>query len=160
VLAGATPDLVHNTCGEGFVGRLKRFLGRGSSSPVPAARATPAISAAQADLPEIANLHGPFHRLASPTQMDLVRNAIMDSGELWGTYPRTGGEPAAQAHVGPLPENAGPGSLEFYTTVQPSALSTRTGYASWEAGRAEGVGEFTFNGTEWASIPIIVTEAR
>ncbi|MEU2156765.1 RHS repeat-associated core domain-containing protein [Streptomyces sp. NPDC019396] len=126
------------------------------------ARAPLAIGAGQASIRQPALLYGPFHRLShgSSTQTVAVRDMMVESGELWGTYPRTGGGPAAQAHIGPLPNSAGPGSVEFYTTVQPSAASSRTGYAAWEAGRVNGVTEFTSGGKDWASIPIIVTDAR
>lgn len=104
-------------------------------------------------------LYGPFHRLASPTQTVENSRTIVESGELWGRTPRWGGNATAQAHVGPIPNEAKPGSLEFYTTVAPKARN-RPGYASWEAGIEAGVKEFEKGGDEWASIPIIVTEVR
>jgi hypothetical protein len=42
-------------------------------------------------------------------------------GELWGKIPRRGGNATAQAHVGLLPQDAKPGSLEFFTIVRPKA---------------------------------------
>ncbi|MFE9904903.1 RHS repeat domain-containing protein [Streptomyces achromogenes] len=110
---------------------------------------------------EPVTLYGPFHRLASPTQSLEDGRAIVESGELWGRTPRWGGNATAQAHRGPLPEHAKPGSLEFYTTVKPKPQDrTPPGYVSWEADVEEGVNSFSKDGDEWASIPIIVTEAR
>ncbi|MFC9956018.1 RHS repeat domain-containing protein [Streptomyces nigra] len=107
-------------------------------------------------------LYGPFHRLASPrTQTPADARTILESGELWGRTPRWGGNPTAQAHRGPLPKDAKPGSLEFYTTVKPKPQgNTPPGYVSWEAGVEDGVKSFTKGPDEWASIPVIVTEAR
>jgi hypothetical protein len=85
---------------------------------------------------------------------------MVESGELWGRIPRWGGNATAQAHVGPIPKGAKPGSVEFYTTVPPKA-NNRPGYASWEAGVEDGVREWVDdNGDEWAAIPIIITETR
>jgi hypothetical protein len=87
--------------------------------------------------------------------------AIIESGELWGVTPRWGGNATAQAHRGPLPKDAKPGSLEFYTTVKPKPLDrTPPGYVSWEAGVEANVTSFTKDGEDWASIPIIITETR
>ncbi|MFJ9210479.1 hypothetical protein [Streptomyces sp. NPDC102264] len=106
-------------------------------------------------------LYGPFHRLSSPTQTADDARAIVESGELWGLTPKWGGNATAQAHRGPIPTNAKPGSLEFYTTVKPKPQgSTPPGYASWEADVEAGVRSFTKDGDDWASIPIIITEAR
>jgi hypothetical protein len=106
-------------------------------------------------------LYGPFHRLASPTQTLEHGRVIAESGELWGRTPRWGGNATAQAHRGPIPKDAKPGSLEFYTTVKPKPQDrTPPGYVSWETGVEEGVNFFIKDGEEWASISIIVTEAR
>ncbi|WP_244888271.1 RHS repeat domain-containing protein [Streptomyces scopuliridis] len=106
-------------------------------------------------------LYGPFHRLSSPTQTADDARAIVESGELWGVTPRWGGNATAQAHRGPIPTNAKPGSLEFYTTVKPKPQgSTPPGYASWEADVEADVRSFTKDGDDWASIPIIITEVR
>ncbi len=118
------------------------------------------LTAGRALSEEPATLYGPFHRLFSEkTQTPEVARNMVESGELWGTYSRFGGEPMAQAHLGPLPKDAKPGSVEFYTTVQPKSSSV-TKYASWEAGTAEGVEEFTLNGVDYAKIPVIITEVR
>ncbi|WP_333738946.1 RHS repeat domain-containing protein [Streptomyces sp. IBSBF 2806] len=108
-----------------------------------------------------ATLYGPFHRLASGTQTVENSRAIVESGELWGVTPRWGGNATAQAHRGPLPKDAKPGSLEFYTTVKPKPQDrTPPGYVSWEAGVEASVNTFTKDGEDWASIPIIITETR
>ena len=74
-----------------------------------------------------------------------------------GTGSRGGaGNATAHAHVGPIPKDAKPGSLEFFTSVKPKA-NNRPGYAYWEAGLEDGVKEFEMDGEEWASIPIIAT---
>ncbi|MGJ5797675.1 RHS repeat domain-containing protein [Streptomyces europaeiscabiei] len=125
------------------------------------AAGTKALTAGKS-LPEgPVTLYGPFHRLASGTQTVENSRAIAESGELWGMTPRWGGNATAQAHRGPIPSNAKPGSMEFYTTVKPKPQNrTPPGYVSWEAGVEEGIKTFTKDGEEWASIPIIVTEAR
>ncbi|MFJ5115747.1 hypothetical protein ACIQAD_34420 [Streptomyces sp. NPDC088551] len=106
-------------------------------------------------------LYGPFHRLSSPTQTADDARAIVESGELWGLTPKWGGNATAQAHRGPIPTNAKPGSLEFYTTVKPKPQgNTPPGYASWGADVEAGVRSFIKDGDDWASIPIIITEVR
>ncbi|WP_435191946.1 RHS repeat-associated core domain-containing protein [Streptomyces sp. bgisy126] len=124
-------------------------------SLVLASRAKAGAEAAKST-PEIATLYGPFHRLGNrSTQTAEKAEKMVSSGELWGTYPRTGGGPTAQAHIGPLPLNAKTGSFEFYTTVNPRLHR----YAEWEEGMP-GVSAFIHEDTEFAGIPIIVTELR
>ncbi|MET8290089.1 hypothetical protein ABZV80_33460 [Streptomyces sp. NPDC005132] len=120
-----------------------------------------AVTAAEEDLPKgPVTLYGPFHRKGSPTQTAFHRDLIVESGELWGTIPRHGVNPTAQAWRGPIPKDAKTGSLEFYTTVQPKAYNrTTNGQVAWEATEQE-VRTFERDGKEWASIPIIITEAR
>lgn len=130
----------------------------GSATAVGGALVATSKTASQAGeaIPEAATLYGPFHRLGNKTtQTSDVAERMATSGELWGTYPRTGGGPTAQAHIGPLPPNAKSGSLEFYTTVNPKLHR----YAEWEEGM-DGVSAFVHNDTEFAGIPIIVTEIR
>ncbi|MFE2669216.1 hypothetical protein [Streptomyces mirabilis] len=107
-------------------------------------------------------LYGPFHRLGNPnTQSAEVARSMVQSGELWGRAPRQGGNATAQAWRGPIPKDAKPGSLEFYTTVQPKSYGrSLPGQAAWEAEAEAGVNSFIKDGDEWASIPIIVTEVR
>ncbi|WP_245241934.1 polymorphic toxin-type HINT domain-containing protein [Streptomyces sp. NEAU-H3] len=108
VLAGAVPVLVHN-CGEA------------------------GDEAAQEALETV--LHGPFHRKVSRTQTDEHARQQQESGELWGGLSRLGGEEAAKAHMGPLPEGAR--GVEFYTTIRPR--QPFPGYVWWEVGRVPGV---------------------
>ncbi|MER5619081.1 hypothetical protein [Streptomyces sp. NPDC002215] len=105
-------------------------------------------------------LYGPFHRLANPkTQSAEVARSMVESGELWGKAPRQGGNAAAQAWRGPIPADAKPGSLEFYTTVKPKPFGrSLPGQAAWEAEVEAGVNSFVKGNDEWASIPIVVTE--
>jgi large repetitive protein len=96
-------------------------------------------------------LHGPFHRLQSPTQTPEVAQQMMESGELWGKAPRVGltDVPQAQAHLGPLPE--GRAGVEFYTRVPPGP--PYPGQARWLAG-SPGVREED----GFAKVPIIITK--
>ncbi|NGO87070.1 sugar-binding protein [Streptomyces sp. 196(2019)] len=134
--------------------------GGAAGGSMPTSNGAKALPVGKVGQSKAATLYGPFHRRASPTQLPADRDKIVKSGELWGTYPKTGGDPAAQAHLGPLHANHGPGSLEFYTTVPPTAASSRTGYVSWEAGKGDGIKVFTSDGEDWASIPIVIVEAR
>ncbi|MDH6125525.1 polymorphic toxin-type HINT domain-containing protein [Kitasatospora sp. GP82] len=123
VLAGATPVLVHN-CGP---------------------TGDEAAQEAQETL-----LHGPFHRKASPTQTDEHARLQQENGELWGGLSRLGGDEAAKAHIGPLPD--GVRGVEFYTTIRPR--EPFPGYAWWEVGRVPGVRlEDGF-----AKIPIVISK--
>ena len=66
-------------------------------------------------------LYGPFHRIQSAKDSDLVEKA----GKLWGRAARNIHQtafPAVKAWVGPLPE--GMSGIEFFTRVQPGASST------------------------------------
>ncbi|WP_393087748.1 RHS repeat-associated core domain-containing protein [Streptomyces sp. LN704] len=121
-----------------------------------------ALTAAE-DLPKgPVTLYGPFHRLGNEkTQTAEDALKIVESGELWGKAPQQGGNATAQAWRGPIPKNAKPGSLEFYTTVKPKPYNrSLPGQGAWEAEKMEGVASFVIDGEEWASIPIIVTEVR
>ncbi|MFJ6754269.1 RHS repeat-associated core domain-containing protein [Streptomyces sp. NPDC091273] len=135
----------------------------GPAEPPAAPRTPLPLPPAAPGIPEVRPLYGPFHRLGgeSKTQTQGVTDKVVASGELWGTVPRNAIEPAAQAHNGPLPRNAREGSFEFYTTARPTALSVRTGYVSWDAGRGRsGIREFHFEGKDWAAIPAFVTSQR
>ncbi|MEU3208087.1 RHS repeat-associated core domain-containing protein [Streptomyces cyaneofuscatus] len=126
-----------------------------------AAAGTTKMLTAGKSIPKPVTLYGPFHRLASPTQKLEHSRAIVESGELWGRTPRWGGNATAQAHRGPLPDDAKPGSLEFYTSVKPKPQNrTPQGYASWESEVEKGVRSFTKDGDDWASIPVFVTQTR
>ncbi|MBQ1159902.1 RHS domain-containing protein [Streptomyces sp. A73] len=149
-------------CGPSLKDRIKGLFGRGARDEAPAPeppREPLALPPGRPDIGEPATLYGPFHRKGSPTQTPEVVQQVLDSGELWGRLPRTGTVEAAQAHVGPLPADAVPGSFEFYTSVQPTGLSHMTGYSSWELG-GPGVGHTFHNGEDFARIPVFVTEVR
>ncbi|MGW2631520.1 putative T7SS-secreted protein [Streptomyces chattanoogensis] len=91
--------------------------------------------AAEQEAKEIV-LHGPFHRKESPTQKVIHAQQQQDSGELWGgVSPRLGGEEAARAHWGPLPEGAR--GVEFYSELKP--IRTMVSQAWWEVGKVKGV---------------------
>ncbi|MGV4930082.1 RHS repeat-associated core domain-containing protein [Streptomyces sp. BHT-5-2] len=150
-------------CKPSLFSRVKSFFGKGgvdggvsgqTHSPRMLEPSAPGIG-------DVANLHGPFHRLASPTQTRAHTDLVIESGQLWGREPRWGGGATAQAHRGPLPANAPPGSFEFYTSVEPKPQrNTPPGYASWEYGKESGVGHLVHEGEEFAWIPVFVTEVR
>ncbi|MEU5954143.1 DUF6531 domain-containing protein [Streptomyces sp. NPDC047525] len=157
-LAGCKPSL-----GE----RLKGLFGGGRTSDSPAVPDTaPAepprmLNPAPPGMGSPATLYGPFHRLSSPTQTREVTDQVIQSGELWGRTSRFGGDEMVQAHVGPLPENARPGSFEFYTSVAPKpAKNSPPGYAGWELGKQPGVQHAQSNGEDFARIPVFVTQVR
>ncbi|MEU9488715.1 putative T7SS-secreted protein [Streptomyces decoyicus] len=96
-------------------------------------------------------LHGPFHRKESPTQKVEHAQQQQDSGELWGgVSPRLGGEEAARAHRGPLPEGAR--GVEFYSELRP--IRTMVSQVWWEVGKVKGVR--LEDG--WAKIKIHITK--
>ncbi|NSC24734.1 RHS repeat protein [Streptomyces albus subsp. chlorinus] len=150
-------------CGPSLKDRLKGLFGRGAREE-PAAPEPPreplALPPGRPDIGSPATLHGPFHRLGSPTQTPDVTAQVLDSGELWGRVPRTGTREMVQAHDGPIPADAKPGSFEFYTSVAPSSHSRMTGYVGWELGVSPEVGHIFHNGEDFARIPVFVTEVR
>ncbi|WP_460113735.1 putative T7SS-secreted protein [Streptomyces platensis] len=96
-------------------------------------------------------LHGPFHRKESPTQTVEHARLQQESGELWGgVSPRLGGEEAARAHWGPLPEGAK--GVEFYTELRP--IRTMVSQVWWEVGKVPGV--VLEDG--WAKIKIYISK--
>ncbi|GGY12921.1 hypothetical protein GCM10010326_00040 [Streptomyces xanthochromogenes] len=156
MVAGARAWAGRAAAEEGAAARAGAAEGAGSA----AAKTAGELTAAPDPLPEVLQLHGPYHRLGSPTQTASDASKIVSSQELWGTYSRYGGNPMAQAHRGPIPPSAPSGSLEFYTTVPPKPVNPlRNGIATWEDGMP-GVRGFNLDGTDWASIPIVTTEVR
>ncbi|WP_443052860.1 hypothetical protein [Streptomyces sp. NBC_01186] len=149
-------------CGPSLKDRLKGLFGKGGGNDAPAPeppREPLALPPGRPDIGELATLHGPFHRKGSPTQTPDVAQQVVDSSELWGRVPRNAQVEAAQAHVGPIPPDAGAGSFEFYTSSQPTGISYRSGYATWDLG-GEGVGHVFHNGEDFARIPVFVREVR
>ncbi|GGP91984.1 hypothetical protein [Streptomyces melanogenes] len=139
----------------------KLLKGGGEIAGAGGSAASKALASAGAAQEPPVTLYGPFHRKGSKTATPEQAGMIAESSELWGRIPRWGGEPTAQAHRGPIPPDAPPGSVEFYTTVRPKPTNrTPNGYVSWELGVESGVRGFMKDGEEWASIPIIVTEVR
>ncbi|MEW2545049.1 RHS repeat-associated core domain-containing protein [Streptomyces sp. NPDC047002] len=129
----------------------------GGGAVVLASKARAEAKGAEAGLPEVATLYGPFHRKGSRTQGSAVAQMQIDSGELWGRTPRFAPRPTVQAYRGPLPPDAKSGSIEFYTTVKPKPQKNSIkGYVEWEEGY-EDVRSFLKDGDDWAAIPIIIT---
>lgn len=154
-LAGCKPSLTS---------RLKSFFGRRDSAEVtPSPPQAPRMLGPASPSPDrVADLYGPYHRLFSEkTQTRAVTQQVLDSSELWGREARWGGDPMVQAHRGPIPSTAAPGSFEFYTSVEPKPIkNTPPGYVAWELGQQSGVGSVMHNGEEFARIPVFVTEVR
>ncbi|MEU9988505.1 putative T7SS-secreted protein [Streptomyces sp. NPDC048045] len=145
--------------------RLRGLFSRGdagtSAEPTSPTRTPLALEPAPAPTGTPTDLYGPYHRLGSPTQTPGVTAQVLESGQLWGRESRWGGEPMVQAHRGPIPANAPPGSFEFYTSIEPKpARNTPPGYVAWELGSQEGVGSLRSNGEDFAWIPAFVTEIR
>ena len=154
-LAGCKPSLTS---------RLKSLFGKRDSAEVtPSPPQAPRMLGPASPSPgSVADLHGPYHRLFSEkTQTRGVTQQVLESGELWGREARWGGDPMVQAHRGPIPSSAAPGSFEFYTSVEPKPIkNTPPGYVAWELGQQSGVGSIMHNGEEFARIPVFVTEVR
>ncbi|MFK4265605.1 putative T7SS-secreted protein [Streptomyces milbemycinicus] len=142
--------------------RLRSLFSRDPVSPQPpAARPPLMLESPNPGIETVSELFGPFHRRGSPTQTPEVTQQVLESGELWGREARWGGEEMVQAHRGPIPDNHGPGSFEFYTSVEPKpANRTPPGYVAWELGSEPGVGRVHHNGEDFARIPVFVTEVR
>lgn len=68
--------------------------------------------------------------------------------------------PHGRAVLHPEGRQAGKPRVLHHREAQAPALNTPAGYVSWETGVEAGVNPFTKEGDEWASIPIIITEAR
>lgn len=97
-----------------------------------------------------AGLHGPFHRLESPTQTKQVGDRQVATGAIWGTVARWGYAPTVKAYRGPLPD--GVRGIEFTTLVAPRKNAHPT-LVEWRQGdpgvRDESGG--------YVSIPVTVT---
>lgn len=104
-----------------------------------------------------ADMYGPFHRLRnSTTQTTSTDQKQIDSGMLWGTTPRGGKGPTAQAYFGPLP--SGRSGIEFVTPVRPHQANLPNGHgANWYFDDTAFTGKIVQDNTDYASITIIVT---
>jgi hypothetical protein len=101
-------------------------------------------------------MYGPFHRLRSTTQSIGVDREQIDTGMLWGTTPRGGKGPTAQAYFGPLP--TGQSAIEFATSVKPHHVNLPNGHgANWYFDDTAFVGKIRNTETDYAVITIIVT---
>jgi hypothetical protein len=103
------------------------------------------------------DMYGPFHRLRNPTtQTTSTDQKLIDSGMLWGTTPRGGKGPTAQAYFGPLPP--GSSGIEFVTPVRPHQANLPNGHgANWYFDDTAFTGKIVQNNTDYAIITIIVT---
>jgi RHS repeat-associated protein len=142
----------------------KIFIGA-AFGPAGFAVATPEPSSAGSDEAGTDNtggMYGPFYRLSSPKTRNLS-DLVNESGEFWGTNPTNnlGGPPRVKAYRGALSSRprAGEGSFEFYTPVEPRPAGNGAppDEAAWFEGDP-GVRSFTIDGTDWAAIPVTVTE--
>jgi hypothetical protein len=96
-------------------------------------------------------MYGPFYRVAYPKARNLSQD-VNESGELWGQTPQNNlgsGTPRVKAYRGSLPPNAGEGSFEFYTPVEPRPVGQGAppNEAVWYEGDP-GVRSFTLDGTD------------
>ncbi|WKX70641.1 putative T7SS-secreted protein [Streptomyces sp. XD-27] len=152
-------------CKRSLIGRLKSLFSREDSpSPTPGtpnSQPPRMLEPPNPGIDSVSHLYGPYHRLGSPTQTPEVTQQVLQSGELWGRASRWGGDEMVQAHNGPIPSSAPPGSFEFYTSVEPKpARNTPPGYVAWELGSEAGVNRVRSGGEDFASIPVFVTETR
>lgn len=104
-----------------------------------------------------ANMYGPFHRLRNNTTQTQKHDQLqIDTGMLWGTTPRGGKGPTAQAYFGPLP--SGQSGIEFVTPVKPHQMNLPNHHgANWYFDDTAFTGKVTQNSTDYAAITIIVT---
>lgn len=98
-------------------------------------------------------LHGPYYRLASPTQTRDDARLQVESGELWGRTPRLGIYPRVEAFEGPLPEDAE--GIEFLTPLEPDLRAGRK-YRGWTAIVRDDV---RIDG-DFAKIPCVITRVH
>jgi len=91
----------------------------------------PSFSASYRTYTRSVDMYGPFHRLRnSTTQTPNTDQKQIDSGMLWGTTPRGGKGPTAQAYFGPLPP--GSSGIEFVTSTRPHQANLPNGHgANW-----------------------------
>ena len=103
------------------------------------------------------DMHGPFHRIRNSTTQTLNHDQEqIDSGMLWGTTPRGGKCPTAQAYFGPLPP--GQSGIEFVTSIMPHQANLPHGLgANWYFDDTAFTGKLTRGGRDYAVITIIVT---
>ena len=97
--------------------------------------------------------HGPFHRLASPTQDFAAAQRQLASGQIWGRVARGGHSPSVKAYRGPLPPAAE--GIEFVTDVAPSPGS-HPNLVFWYSGDP-GVTTMRQSGDEFAVIAAVIT---
>jgi hypothetical protein len=104
----------------------------------------------------IAEVCGPFHRLAGTTQTVDVMRKILLSGELWGGRPFGGQSPfpAVQAYAGVLP--AAEEGFEFWTFAVPDASYGPVAY--WRRYGREDRLVRTDSGATVARIDILITK--
>ena len=69
-------------------------------------------------------VYGPYHRLESPTQTDVIAAAQESSGQIWGRAARGSNIATVKAYHGPLPP--GVRGIEFMTYVKPHRLTHPT----------------------------------
>lgn len=91
---------------------------------------------------------GPLHRIRNNTTQTLsVDRKQIDTGMLWGTTPRGGKCPTAQAYVGPLP--LGQSGIDFVTPVKPHQMNLPNGHgANWYFDDTVFAGKIMQDGTD------------
>jgi hypothetical protein len=92
------------------------------------------------------HMHGPFHRLESPTQTSADALKQVASSEVWGAAARWSNIPSVKAYRNSLP--TGQRGIEFSTIVLPQKGSGTPYEARWYYPHTPGVQERTKNGQD------------
>jgi hypothetical protein len=104
-------------------------------------------------------LHGPFHRLESPTQTTADAILQVSSGEIWGKAAKIGGMfPCVKAYPSNLP--SGNRGIEFTTTIAPDPWRSSPYESRWYHPHTPGVMLRKKSNTDYAAIPAVVVNLQ
>jgi hypothetical protein len=106
-------------------------------------------------LPPANYSYGPFFRLESPTQTELLAWKQKETGQILGRAAPQAAFASVNAYRGSLPSNQN--GIEFFTSVCPSRGAGTPYEARWYAGSV-GVLVVERDGAEFAAIPVLVTK--